>query len=462
MRRRCADLLALFLMPAMVAAGPRAREAQSGATSVPDRALLTRACVSCHNGASATAGLMLDKLDVDQVRKDAEVWEKIAKKIRAGMHPPATASRPDALALAAFADAVERALDRLDGANWAPPWAASVTDLEFASRLAAFLWRSWPDTELLDLAASGRLRNAAVLEQQTRRMLQDPRSDALLSNFFNQWLMLRNVLNLQPSPQLFPDFDENLRQGLLRETELFLRSQVREDHSIPELLTANYTFVNDRLARHYGIAHVSGNQFRRVPLPDPKRAGLLGHGSILALTSYATRTSPVVRGQWLLETLFGTPVPPPPASAPQLPDDEGVSATVRRRLEQHRRNPACASCHAAIDPLGYALENYDAIGRWRTSEGASRIDASATLVDGTALNGVVDLRKMLVARRDVFVTTAVERLMAYALGRRIAYYDMPAVRQIVRDAAASEYRWSVVLAGVVRSTPFHMRRSEQR
>lgn len=459
--RRSAWVIGLALCQGGVAGAAEPR--QPGVAVGPDRAPIVQSCVTCHNDTHATAGLMLDKIDVDQVGRDAEVWEKVARKLRAGMHPPAGPSRPEARTLDAFVGALEQSLDRLDQANWDAGAASAVTDLELASRLAAFLWRSWPDTELLDLATAGQLKSPAVLERQTRRMLQDPRADALLSNFFNQWLMLRNVLNVRPDPGLFPGFDDDLRQGLLRETEMFLRSQVREDRGVPELLTANYTFLNDRVARHYGVPNITGSQFRRITLPDARRAGLLGHGSILALTSLSIRTSPVLRGQWLLGTFLGTPVPPPPPNIPALVEDKrGNSTPVRPRLEQHNRHPACASCHVSIDPLGYALENFDAVGRWRSTEGATPVDASGKLADGTAINGAGDLRKMLTTRREVFVTTVVDRLLAYALGRRIAYYDMPSVRAIVRDAARVDYRWSAIIAGVVRSTPFHMKRAEQR
>ena len=437
--------------------------AGAAAAQGPDPGLLRQTCVVCHNASAPAAGLMLDKIDPDQIGRDAEVWEKIARKLRTGLHPPAGPSRPTAAALNTFAQSVERGLDRLEASNWSPGAASPASDLELASRLSAFLWRSWPDDELLDLAASGRLRKPAVLEEQTRRMLADPRADALISNFFNQWLMLRNLPTLRPDPKLFPGFDDNLRQGLLRETELFLRSQVREDRGVAELLTANYTFVNDRVAKHYGLSNVAGSHFRRVTLPDSRRAGLLGHGSILAITSYSNRTSPVLRGIWLLQAFFGTPVPPAPANVPELPEgDSGAPASMRQRLQDHTRNPVCASCHVVVDPLGYALENFDAVGRWREADASAPIDASGVLPDGTALAGPASLRTLLTARRGVFVTTVVDRLMSYALGRRITHYDMPSVRAVVRDAAAADYRWSAIIAGVVRSTPFQMKRIEER
>jgi mono/diheme cytochrome c family protein len=337
-----------------------------------------------------------------------------------------------------------------------------VTDVELASRLSFFLWSSMPDEELLDLAVRGTLHQPPILERQVRRMLADARSSALVSNFAMQWLHVRNVPALAPDVNAFPAFDDNLRQAFLRETELFLESQLREDRSVAELLTANYTFVNERLARHYGLPHVYGSHFRRVTYPDGRRAGLLGHGSILTVTSYATRTSPVVRGKWLLENILGAPPPAPPPNVPNLPERgvDGKAASVRERLEQHRSNPVCASCHAQMDPLGFALENFDAIGRWRTvGEGDSSIDATGALPDGARFEGPEELRTLLLARRENFVTTVVEKLLTYGLGRGVEYYDMPAIRKIRRDAAASDFRWSSLIAGVVKSAPFQMRRA---
>jgi hypothetical protein len=300
-----------------------------------------------------------------------------------------------------------------------------------------------------------------VLEAQVRRMLADPRAAALVTNFGGQWLYLRNMRLAAPNASLFPEFDDNLREAFQRETELFVEDQLRSDRSVVELLTANYTFLNERLARHYGIPNVYGSHFRKVTLPDERRAGLLGHGSILTVTSYPNRTSPVVRGKWLLENLLGAAPPPPPPNVPALRENgEGEKpTTVRARLEAHRRNPVCASCHAQMDPLGFALENFDAVGKWRTedAEAKTAIDASGTLPDGTKFNGPVEFRKALLNRRVDFVTNLAEKLLTYALGRGLEYYDMPVVRQIMRDAAAKEYRWSALVLGIVTSQPFQMR-----
>jgi hypothetical protein len=339
-----------------------------------------------------------------------------------------------------------------------------VSDVELASRLSFFLWSSIPDDRLVGLAERGQLRDPAVLEQEVRRMLADARSAALVSNFASQWLYLRNMRLVLPDPEAFPEFDDNLRNAFERETELFVESILREDRSVLDLLRANHTFLNERLARHYQIPNIYGNHFRRVTLTDERRRGLLGQGSILTVTSYAHRTSPVVRGKWLLENVLGAPPPPPPADVPALKENEegGETRSVRERMEQHRKNPVCASCHARMDPLGFALENFDAIGRWRdTSEAGTAIDASGTLPDGTNFDGPVEFRQALLNHGDEFATTVTEKLLTYALGRGLESYDAPAVRTIRREAAPSDYRWSSLILGIVKSTPFQMTRSRE-
>ena len=335
-----------------------------------------------------------------------------------------------------------------------------ISDVDLASRLSFSLWSSIPDGELLDLAARGELGNAAVRQQQVRRMLADPRSRALVTNFAGQWLQAKNLRLSMPDPIQHPDFDENLRDAFQRETELFLDSQLREDRSVLELLTADYTYVNERLARHYGIPNVYGNQFRRVKLTDENRRGLLGQGTILTVTSYANRTAPTIRGKWVLENILGAPPPPPPPDVPSL-EDEARGArprSMRERMERHRQNPACSSCHAQMDPLGFALENFDAVGRWRESiDGTTRIDASGSLPDGTAFTGPGGLRRALVGHGDAFVRVLAEKLLTYALGRGVEYDDQPAVRGIIRGAAANDYRWSSLILQIVESAPFQMR-----
>jgi hypothetical protein len=334
-----------------------------------------------------------------------------------------------------------------------------VSDLELASRLSYFLWSSLPDEELISLASQGKLNDPAILEKQVRRMLADPRSESLVANFASQWLFLRNMKNTFPDPQEFPDFDDNLRQALQKETELFVGSIFKEDRNVLDLLNANYTFVNERVARHYGIPNVYGSRFRKVTLTDANRRGLLGQGSILAVTSHTTRTSPVVRGKWILSNLLGTPPPPPPPDVPALKENSDGSAprTVRERMQEHRANPTCASCHNIMDPLGFALENFDATGRWRTTDSGAPVDTAGKLIDGTAVNGPASLRQALLSRPDVFVRTLTEKLMIYGLGRGLDYNDMPAVRGIYREAARNDYRFSSLILGIVKSTPFQMK-----
>ena len=330
-----------------------------------------------------------------------------------------------------------------------------VNDVELASRLSFFLWSSIPDDELLNLAERGMLKEPEVLRQQVGRMLADPRANTLVSNFVGQWLYLRNIETVLPDPAVFPDFDENLRVALGKETELFFQSMLREDRSILDLLRADYTFLNERLARHYGIPGIYGAEFRRVTLTNEERKGLLGQGSVLTVTSYPNRTSPTLRGKWLLENILGSPPSPPPPDVPSLKEDEDLSLlTMRERMELHQASPACSSCHSRMDPLGFALESFDGLGRWRAD-----VDSSGVLPDGTRVDGPVGLRNVLLSKKDQVVMTATERLLTYALGRGVEAFDMPAVRKIARDAASSDYRWSSLFTGVVESTPFQMRRA---
>jgi hypothetical protein len=347
-----------------------------------------------------------------------------------------------------------------DPPNLVPGTSYRISDVELASRLSFFLWSSIPDDELLRAAERGELRKPGVLEREVRRMLADERSKALVNNFAGQWLYLRNIRLVSPDPTLFPEFSDNLRQSFAREMDLFLESQFREDHSVTDLLTADYTYLNEDLARHYGIANVYGPHFRRVALTDDARKGFLGKGAILTVTSYANRTSPVLRGKWLLENILGAPPTPPPPNVPALKENVagGKALSVRERMEEHRANPVCASCHKVMDPLGFALENFDAIGRWRTvSEAGTPVDASGTLVDGTKVDGPSSLREALLAHREDFVTTVTGKLLTYALGRGVEYYDAPAIREIVQQSAATDYRWSSTILGITKSAPFQMR-----
>jgi hypothetical protein len=338
-----------------------------------------------------------------------------------------------------------------------------ISDLELASRLSFFLWSSMPDDELLDLAGRGALNTPVELERQTRRMLEDPKSESFAKNFAGQWLRLRNVDGIDPNAQMFPNFDDNLRRAMRRETELLFASLLREDRSVVELLDADYTFVNERLARHYGIPNIYGSHFRRVPVTDTHRRGLLGQASILAVTSQSNRTSPVVRGKWVLENLLGAPPPAPPDDIPALEATE-LEGTLRQRMEQHRRNPVCASCHQAMDPLGFALENFGPLGEWRTEDAGLVVDATGQMPDGLSFDGVSGLRTALLARSDVFITTLTEKMLIYALGRGLEVYDAPAVRRIRVAAAEDDNSFSSLVLGIVNSSPFQnrMAASDQR
>jgi hypothetical protein len=348
-----------------------------------------------------------------------------------------------------------------DPAGIAPGTAYRISDLDLASRISFFLWSSIPDDELLDAAVRGDLSKPDVLEKQVRRMLADPRSRSLVTNFAGQWLYLRNLESFTPDLRLFPDFDDNLRQAFREETELFVESILREDRSVLNLLKADYTFLNERLAKHYGIPNVYGSQFRRVSLdPKSERGGLLRQGSILTVTSYANRTSPVIRGHWILANLVGITPPPQPPNVPALKENT-VSATlsVRERLAEHRANAACASCHNLMDPVGFSLENFDAVGRWRTIEEGRPVDASGGFPDGSKFVGIAGLEEGLLKRPELFVGTFTEKLLTFALGRGVEHYDGPAIRKIVRDAQAADYRFSSIIVGLTNSTPFTMRKS---
>jgi hypothetical protein len=345
-----------------------------------------------------------------------------------------------------------------DPRNAEPDSMYPVTDTELASRLSFFLWSSLPDDELLDLVERGELRDPGVLETQVKRMMSDSRSSGFIENFVGQWLYLRNLDGIYPDPAAFPEFDENLREAFQRETELFIDDQIRSDRSLRELLSADYTYVNERLAEHYGIPKIYGNRYRKVMLEGAERGGLFGHGSLMMVTSYPNRTSPVLRGKFVLENLLGGPPPEPPPNVPALEtSNDGKQLTMREAMAMHRENPACRVCHAAMDPIGFSLENYDAVGKWRTQFAGQAIDASGLLPDGNTFDGPDGLRGLLLERPDDFVGTITEKLMRFALGRSLEYYDMPEVRGIVRAAREDDYRWSSVILGVIKSAPFQMR-----
>ena len=337
-----------------------------------------------------------------------------------------------------------------------------ISDIELASRLSFFLWSSVPDEELLSVAENGRLRKPEVLTSQVRRMLRDERSQSLVSNFATQWLYLRNLDSFQPDRRLFPNFDDNLRIALRRETQLLFESVLREDRSVLDLLSTDTTFLNERLARHYGIPQVIGSHFRPVTVSENShRGGLLRHGSILAVTSYATRTSPTIRGNWILENILGTPAPPPPPNVPSLKDKTASAAvTIRERLAEHRKNPACASCHNLMDPVGFSLENFDAVGRWRIFDREEPVDSSGALPDGTKVSSLEELEAGILKRPEMFVSTLTGKLMTFALGRGVEFSDAPAIRKVVREAADNDDRFSSLIQAIVTSTPFQMRASK--
>jgi hypothetical protein len=377
-----------------------------------------------------------------------------------------------------FDRGIEQAVERLlvspqflfrierDPPNVAPGAPFRVSDLELASRLSFFIWSSIPDDELLTVAARGKLKDPIVLEHQVGRMLADGRAESLVTNFAEQWLYIRDIEAKKPDDLLFPDFDETLREGFRKETDLFLDSVLLHgNHSVLNLMNANYSFLNERLAKHYGIPNVEGSYFRRVTFPpDSPRGGLLGQGSILTLTSYATRTSPVLRGKWILENILASPPPPPPPNIPALKTsagDNGKPFTMRQAMEAHRANPVCASCHARMDPIGFAMDNFDAVGAWRDSDAGQSIDASGVLPDGTKFNGIAELKKALLRHPEQFVQTVAEKLLMYGISRNVQYYDQPAVRAIVQQARVSNYRFASLVLGVVKSAPFQMRRSQE-
>ena len=372
---------------------------------------------------------------------------------------------------------IQRALQRLlmspqflfrvehDPSNAAAGSSHPVSDLELASRLSFFIWSSIPDDELLSVASQGKLRQPGVLEQQVRRMLADPRSSSLVTNFAEQWLYLRDIEAKKPNEILFPDFDESLRAAFRTETDLFLDSVLRANVSVLELLSANYTFVNERLAKHYGIPNIHGPEFHRVTFPvGNPRGGLLGQGSLLTITSYANRTSPVNRGKWVLENLLSAPPPPPPPNVPALKteaESTGKPLTMRGAMVQHRANPACAGCHARMDPIGFAMENFDPVGRWRDADAGTPIDASGLFPDGVKFDGTAGLKAALLSHPEEFVSTVTEKLLMYALGRNVQYFDRPAVRAIMKEGARTNYTFASLVMGVVKSTPFQMRETQE-
>ncbi len=448
------------------AGAARARAISSSGVSSLTRPLFDGYCANCHSAGNRAGGLDLDSLTRGRVGDNPALWEKVTRRLQARRDPPIGAPRPDDATYRSLVSRLEELLDAAYTADRPQLPVERVSDTELAARLAALLWNGVPDALLLEAARRGDLHDPVVLNRHVLRMLRDPKSVSLVDNFFAPWLSLDTLKTVQPDPSRYPQFDAELLQAMDTETRLFLQSQLREDRDAVELWTANYTYVNERLVRHYdlsgGPSGVSGKEFRRVTWPGTNRAGLLGQAGPLTALSVATRTSPTVRGLFVLTRFLGMDAPSPPANVPPLPERPANQAgTMRERMIAHKTNPSCANCHAMFDPLGLALENFDATGGWRITDGGSPIDASGTFTDGTRFNGPAELRAGLLKYRDAYYTSVTERLLAYALNRkgkagRVYGYEMPAVRKIVRDASASGYRWSSILAGIGASAPFQM------
>lgn len=414
-------------------------------------------CANCHNGTNKAGGLDLGSLNAKNVGENTVMWENVLRRLRARRDPPAGSTRPDDKTYRSMISKLETALDNAYPTNGPLQITARLTDTELATRIASFVWNAAPDAPLLDDARRGKLQDPGVLDRQIVRMLRDPRSSSLISRFFEPWLSLDRLKD-----QSRKAADADLLQSMQTESRLFLENQLRENHNALELWTANYTYMNEDLARHYGIPNISGKEFRRVTWPDSTRSGILGQAGPLTVTS-STRTSPVSRGVYVFTKFLGMEASPPPANVPPMREDPtGQGGPMRDRLAAHKVNPLCASCHITFDPLGLALENFDAVGKWRTTDGGSPIDASGTFIDGTRFSGPAELRAGLLKYRDAYYTNITQQLLAYALNRsgrgaRIYDYEMPSVRSIVRAASSKDYRWSSIISGIVTSSPFQMK-----
>jgi hypothetical protein len=423
--------------------------------------MLERYCVRCHNAGSKSGGLDLASLSEQQVGENTGLWEQVVRRLLARRDPPAGAPRPDDETYRAVTARLQQALDAVYAANRTLTDSERADDGELAVRLAALIWNGLPDASLLSDAKRGQLHEPAVLNRQVARMLRDPKSAGLFSGFFASWLSLDKVRKAGPDPSLASQIDADLVQAMGTETRLFFESQLREDRDAVEIWTADYTYVNGRLARHYGLKGVTGQDFRRVTWPDDTRAGILGEAGILTALSMPSRTSATARGRFVLSRFLGVGSPSPPANVPPLMERPASSGTMRDRMLAHKVNPSCASCHSMFDPIGFALENFDFTGAWRTTDSGAPIDASGTFIDGTRFEGPAGLRAGLLKYREAFYTSLTQQLLAYALNRKkagLVYdYEMAAVRKIVRDAAAGGYRWSSILAGIGASAPFRMK-----
>jgi hypothetical protein len=420
-------------------------------------------CSNCHNAANRSGGLDLASVNARNISEDTAMWENILRRLRARRDPPANSPRPNDKTYRSVISKLEQALDSAYSANNTLNPAERVNDTEWATRIATLIWGTAPDASLIEDARNGNLHNPAVLNRHVIRMMRDPKSVSLVSNFLEPWLLLDHLKNSSLDTSVFSQAEPELLQSMQTEMRLFLESQLHEDHRVLELWTANYTYVNDRLARHYGIPGLSGKGFQRVTWRDTNRAGLLGMSGPLTASSAPSRTSPTRRGIFVLTKFLGMDASPPPANVPPMADSSVArERSMRDRLTTHKVNASCANCHAAFDPLGLALENFDGIGQWRTTDGATPIDASGSFIDGTRFNGPAELRAGLLNYSDAYHANVAQQLLAYALDRkgragRLYDYEMPSVRAIVRSAAAKDYRWSAIISGVITSAPFQMK-----
>jgi hypothetical protein len=424
--------------------------------------VIERYCLRCHSPANKSGGLDLASLNEHPVAENTGAWERVVRRMLARRDPPVGSPRPDEDTYRSVTATLQGALDDAYAANGSLKDAERADDIELALRLATLIWNDVPDASLLVDAKSGRLHEPASVQRHVARMLRDPRSANLVSGFFATWLSLDRVKKASPDPALFPQIDADLLQAMDTETRLFLASQLRDDRDAVEIWTADYTYVNARLARHYGLSGVTDSAFRRVVWPDDRRAGLLGQASILLVLSQPSRTSPTARGRFVLSRFLGVEAPNPPANVPTLVERPASIGTMRERLMAHKVNPSCASCHALFDPMGLALENFDATGGWRTTDGGLPIDTSGTFIDGRHFEGPAGLRSAMLKHRDAYYTSVTQQLLSYALNRKgkagqVYDYEMAAVRKIVRNAAVSGYRWSSILAGIATSEPFQMK-----
>jgi hypothetical protein len=453
MQRTVPALFIITVLAGGVNAQTRPSQTSAADVSQAFKPLFEMYCTTCHNQTRKSGGLALDSLNTGNVGENTAVWEKMLQRLRARRDPPIGMAHPDEALYETAISTAERALDHAYPTDRTLNSSNRVSDAELAMRMAKFIWSGAPDSPLQDAAKKGLLRTPAGLEQQVRRMLQDPKAIGLVTGFFEPWALANSLDKVQNA-------DEDLRKALATETRLFFESQIHEDHNALDLWTANYTFINERLARHYGIPGISGNEFRRFTLTDNTRGGILGQGSFLTVTSFKDRTSPVTRGKTILTTFFGIAPPPLLPNVPPLKPND--NRPMRVRMQEHASNPVCSSCHLTFEPMGWALENFDLVGQWRNTDAGEPIDASGSFVDGSKFNGPAELRTGLLKYRTAYYSNVTQRLLGYALDRparawTVYDYEMPSVREILREAAANEYRWSSIVLGVVKSAPFQTR-----